>query len=72
MLNALPEEERAHGTISNKTYLKYIREGANTTLTVLLIVAFIAAEVTLILRLPAGMGKGRIWDLILHSLLYLT
>ena len=46
MLNVVPEEERAHGTISNKTYFKYIQEGGNTILTVVLVLVFIIAEVT--------------------------
>ena len=45
MLNVVPEEERAHGTISNKTYLRYVQEGGNTILTILLILVFIIAEV---------------------------
>ena len=43
--NRMPEEERGHGTISNKTYFTYLREGGNTVLTVLLIGAFITSEV---------------------------
>ena len=46
MLNVVPEEERAHGTISNKVYFKYIQEGGNTILTILLVLMFIIAEVT--------------------------
>ena len=45
MPNIVPEEERAHGTISKKTYFKYIQEGGNTVLTVILILVFIVAEV---------------------------
>ena len=45
MLNVVPEEERAHGTISNKTYLRYVQEGGNTMLTILLVFVFILAEV---------------------------
>ena len=26
MLNIVPEEERLHGTLSNKTYLKYVQK----------------------------------------------
>ena len=45
MINVVPEEERAHGTLSNKTYLRYVQEGGNTILTILLILVFIIAEV---------------------------
>jgi len=48
MLNVVPEEERAHGTISNKTYFRYIQAGGNTVLTILLVLIFIVAEVTLL------------------------
>ena len=43
--NRMPEEEKGHGTISNKTYFTYLREGGNTVLTILLIGAFITSEV---------------------------
>ena len=46
MLNVVPEEERAHGTISSKTYFKYVQKGGNTILTVVLVLVFIIAEVT--------------------------
>ena len=46
MPNIVPEEERSHGTISNTTYFKYIQEGGNTVLTVILVLVFILAEVT--------------------------
>ena len=46
MLNVVPEEERAHGTISNKTYFKYVQKGGNTILTIVLVLVFIIAEVT--------------------------
>lgn len=45
MLNALPEEERSHGTISNKIYYKYVKEGGNVVFTFFLIAVFIASEV---------------------------
>ena len=44
-MNVVPEEERSHGTISNKTYLQYVQEGGNTILTIIFIVIFITAEV---------------------------
>ena len=50
MLNVVPEEERAHGTISNKTYLRYVQEGGNTMLTILLVFVFIIAEVIMLLH----------------------
>ena len=49
MLNVVPEEERVHGTISNKTYLRYVQEGGNTVLTILLLLMFIIAEVRTLL-----------------------
>ena len=48
MHNVVPEEERGHGIISNKTYFKYIQEGGNTILTILLVLVFIVAEVILL------------------------
>ncbi|XP_065913909.1 ATP-binding cassette sub-family C member 4-like isoform X2 [Dysidea avara] len=42
--NTIPEEERAHGTISNKTYFTYLQEGGNTFLAILLIVGFLVSE----------------------------
>ena len=45
----MPEEEKGHGTISNKTYFTYLREGGNTILTVLLMAAFLVSEVIAIL-----------------------
>lgn len=45
MLNVLPEEERSHGTISNKIYFTYVKEGGNIVLTFLLITLFLASEV---------------------------
>ena len=50
MINTIPEEEKAHGTISNWTYLKYVYEGGNILLTILLILIFIAAEVCYIMK----------------------
>ena len=46
MVNVVPEEERAHGTISNKTYYVYLREGANTLVVLLFVIVFIVAEVS--------------------------
>lgn len=46
MLNAVPEEERAHGTISNKTYYLYLREGASTFLILFFIFVFLLADVS--------------------------
>ena len=45
-MNVVPEEERAHGTISNRTYFKYIQEGGNTLITIIFILMFILAEVS--------------------------
>jgi len=45
MSNVVPEEERAHGTLSNITYFRYIQAGGNIILTILLILIFIVAEV---------------------------
>ena len=45
MLNVVPEEERAHGTISNKTYYVYMREGASNFLILFIIFVFILTEV---------------------------
>ncbi|XP_065917654.1 ATP-binding cassette sub-family C member 4-like [Dysidea avara] len=47
VVNVVPEEERAHGTISNKTYFKYIQEGGNTLITIIFILMFILAEALL-------------------------
>ena len=47
MLNVLPEEERSHGTISNKMYFTYVNEGGNIVLTFLLVVVYLASEVRL-------------------------
>ncbi|XP_065919884.1 ATP-binding cassette sub-family C member 4-like isoform X2 [Dysidea avara] len=46
--NVVPEEERAHGTISNKTYFKYIKEGGNTFITIIFVFIFIAAEISVV------------------------
>ena len=46
MLNVLPEEERSHGTISNKIYFAYVKEGGNVVLAFLLVALFLAAEVS--------------------------
>ena len=48
MLNVIPEEESGHGTISNTTYFRYVQEGGNTILTILLVLVFIVAEVILL------------------------
>ena len=45
MLNVLPEEERSHGTISNKIYFTYVKEGGNIVLTFFLVAVFLATEV---------------------------
>ncbi|XP_065902912.1 ATP-binding cassette sub-family C member 4-like isoform X2 [Dysidea avara] len=42
--NTVPEEERAHGTISNKTYFTYVREGGNIFLAILLIAVYLVSE----------------------------
>lgn len=47
MLNVVPEEERAHGTISNKTYYIYLREGASTLVVLFFIIVFFLAEVSI-------------------------
>ena len=42
----VPEEERAHGTISGKTYFKYFKEGVKSHfVTVALLVFFLLVEV---------------------------
>jgi len=41
----VPEEERAHGTISNKTYFTYVKAGGNALLVFLLIAVFLASQV---------------------------
>ena len=46
MLNVVPEEERAHGTISNKTYYVYLREGASSFVVLLFVFLFLIAEVS--------------------------
>ena len=45
-LNIVPEEERAHGTISNKTYYLYLREGAGSLLLLFFVCIFLLAEVS--------------------------
>jgi len=45
MLNVVPEEERAHGTISNKTYYLYLRQGASNFLILFFIFMFLLPEV---------------------------
>ena len=45
MLNVVPEEERAHGTISNRTYYTYMREGASHFLILFIIFLFLVTEV---------------------------
>ena len=43
----MPEEERAHGTISNKTYLLFAKEGSGSNLiTIALIVLLLVVEVS--------------------------
>ena len=46
MLNVVPAEERAHGTISNKTYYIYLREGASAFAVLLFVIIFLFAEVS--------------------------
>ena len=46
MLNIVPEEERAHGTISNKTYYVYLRQGASALVVLLFVILFFIAEVS--------------------------
>ncbi|XP_065919562.1 ATP-binding cassette sub-family C member 4-like isoform X2 [Dysidea avara] len=46
--NVVPEEERAHGTISNKTYYVYLREGINNFFLLFVIVLFLIAEVNIV------------------------
>ena len=46
MLNVVLEEERAHGTISNKTYYVYLRQGASALMILLFIFVFLLAEVS--------------------------
>ncbi|XP_065916533.1 ATP-binding cassette sub-family C member 4-like isoform X2 [Dysidea avara] len=48
VVNVVPEEERAHGTISNRTYFKYIQEGGNTLITIIFILMFILAECSIV------------------------
>ena len=44
--NVIPEEERAHGTISAKTYLKFFKEGVKSHfITVAVLVFFLSTEV---------------------------
>jgi len=43
----MPEEERAHGTISNKTYFLFAKEGSGSNLiTIALIVLLLAVQVS--------------------------
>lgn len=49
MLNVLPEEQRSHGTISNKIYFTYVMEGGNIVLTFLLIAMFLVSEVRVVI-----------------------
>ncbi|XP_065897571.1 ATP-binding cassette sub-family C member 4-like [Dysidea avara] len=42
--NTVPEEERAHGTISNKTYFTYLRAGGNTLLVFILIAVYFVSQ----------------------------
>ncbi|XP_065919840.1 ATP-binding cassette sub-family C member 4-like [Dysidea avara] len=48
MTNIVPEEERAHGTISNKTYYLYLREGVTDLFIILFIIIFLIAEVNIV------------------------
>jgi len=45
-LNVIPEEERAHGTISNRTYYSYLREGVGNLFLLLFVFVFLIAEVS--------------------------
>jgi len=45
MTNVVPEEERAHGTISNKTYYLYLREGVSDLFIIFFLFIFLLAEV---------------------------
>ena len=47
MLNVVPEEERAHGTISNKTYYIYLRQGASALVILLFVILFFFTEVSI-------------------------
>ncbi|XP_065897567.1 ATP-binding cassette sub-family C member 4-like isoform X2 [Dysidea avara] len=42
--NVVPEEERAHGTISTMTYFTYVKAGGNAILAFLLIAVFLASQ----------------------------
>ena len=47
----MPEEERAHGTISNKTYFLFAKEGSGSHLiTITLIVLLLAVEASIKLK----------------------
>lgn len=48
--NVVPEEERAHGTISAKTYLKFFKEGVKSHfVTAAVIFFFLSVEVCICL-----------------------
>ena len=52
----MPEEERAHGTISAKTYFMFFKEGVKSHfITILLIVFFIFVEVRMYIRMYVHM-----------------
>ena len=46
--NTVPEEERAHGTISNKTYFTYVKAGGNTLLVLFLIAVYLISQVLIV------------------------
>ena len=47
ILNVVSEEERAHGTISSKTYLAYLREGVGSLIVLVLFISiFVIADVS--------------------------
>ena len=44
----VPEEERAHGTISSKTYFKFTKEGVKSYFaTIILLVFYLSVEVSI-------------------------
>ncbi|XP_065919842.1 ATP-binding cassette sub-family C member 4-like isoform X2 [Dysidea avara] len=47
-LNVVPEEERAHGTISSKTYYMYLREGAGNLFLLFFVFIFLLGEVVVV------------------------
>ena len=45
----MPDEERAHGTISMKTYYQYLKAGGGHVFTAVVLLLFIITEVVLLL-----------------------